>query len=61
MKWILERLSEKGTLTVIVGVVVSVLTLLGLEVDADTQLKVQTAIAGVTGLLVAIFKEKTVG
>ena len=60
VNWILSRLKEKGTVTVVVGLLASVGSLFGLDLDAEAQLKLQSAIAGITGFLVVIFKEKTV-
>lgn len=58
--WIKERLSEKGTRSVVIGAIVFVAARLGLELDAETQIQIDGLIVAITAFVVSVLKEKTV-
>ena len=60
MKWILDRLKEKGTQSVIVGAIVYAAAYFGLDLTIESQLALAGVVATVVGLVVSFFKEKTV-
>jgi uncharacterized membrane protein len=58
MKWILNRLKEKSTITALVGLLVWAGAMFGMELDADAQLQLTTVVGGILALVMAVLKEK---
>lgn len=58
--WFKDRLSEKGTRSVVIGGIVFLLARVGVDLDVESQSLLDTVIVGVTAFFVSVFKEKTV-
>ena len=60
LKFLKDRVSEKGTRSVIIGVVVFAAARFGLELDLETQTALDGLIVAVTAVVVSALKEKSV-
>ena len=59
MDWLIKRLKEKGTQSVLVGAIVYALAYFGLDLSVDQQLQLAAVVSTVVGLAVSFFAEKT--